>query len=305
MCALVMMVFASLARAESPPRAPASLSYENLTFVRINPLGAGDEFRLRYKLGLYGTDRPALAQNYFAVVTPVMLAPSFVRPGLGVEVQPLSLLRFYVGYEPTAYFGAVNSLHSYTSPNADYGYGAATTGPPNMAGDVYSAVVHQVVLGATLQAAWRFLGFRSTWRAQYLDGNTRNNDPVFYDPLYGTLLPRQGWVVHGETDLVYRSRFGLTAGLRYAMTATWYPDSAWQPGEAHTNLNTPIQKLGPLVAYTFFEHNQGRFDAPTLLLLCNWYLEDRYRTGQLVSQAMPMIGLGFAFRGTLFEGAPR
>lgn len=280
---------------------PASISYDNLFVVRVNPLGLGDDFRVRYRVGLYASPRPLLAQNFFGVVAPLLVAPSFVRPGLGVELEPLSILHLYVGYEPALTLGAVGAMHSYPSPNADFGYGPVQLGgPPTMPGDLYRSVVHQVVLGATVQVAWRWLGFRSSWRAQFVDAQLRNGDTVFYDQLYGVLLPRTGWMVHGETTAVYRSSFGLTAGLQYLLTATWYPASAYAAGEAHTNLNTPIQKLGPIVSYTFARQRRGRFEAPTLSLLVAWYLEDRYRAGQLVSQAIPMVGVGFSFRGTLF-----
>ena len=142
-----------------------------------------------------------------------------------------------------------------------------------------------------------------TWRAQRIEAELRNGDTVFYDPLYGILLPRSGWMVNGETTALYRSSFGLVAGVQYVVTATWYPASAYAAGEAHTNPNTPVQKLGPLVAYTFARQLRGRFEAPTLSLLVAWYLEDRYRAGQLVNQAIPMVGIGFSFRGTLFASS--
>jgi hypothetical protein len=300
---LVLLLLATPALADPAPRPPQSLSYENLFCIRINPLGVGDEFKLRYRIPLYGSANPLLAQNFFGLALPIGLAPSFIRPGLGVEVQPLSLLHFYVGYEPAAYFGALGSLRSYPSATSDYGFGAFTVGGPPY--PTYASVVHQLVLSTTLQFAWRWFAFRSLWRAEYVDANTHNGDSVFYDPLYALLLPQQGWMLYSETDAVYRSKFGLTAGIRYSLTLTWYPDSAFAPGETPVNLNSPIQKLGPLVAYTFFEGKYRRFDAPTIFLVVNWYLQDRYRTGQLVNQALPMVGIGFSFRGTLFETARR
>ncbi|HXU74159.1 MAG TPA: hypothetical protein VN947_32915 [Polyangia bacterium] len=294
----LLVVLAGVAAAEHP----ASISYDNVFALRVNPLGVGDDFRARYRVGLYPSPRPLLASNFFGVVVPLLAAPSFVRPGIGVELQPLSVLQLYVGYEPTLTFGAVGALHSYRSPDADVGFGPVQLGgPPSMPGDLYRTVVHQLVLGATVQAAWRWLGFRSSWRAQLVDAQLRNGDTVFYDQLYGLLLPRSGWMLHGETAAVYRSSFGLTAGLQYILTATWYPASAYAAGEPHTNPNTPIQKLGPVVAYTFARERRGRFEAPTLSLLVAWYLEDRYRAGQLVSQAIPMVGVAFSFRGTLWS----
>lgn len=300
---LVSLLVVTAARADHHP---SSISYENLFVVRLDPLGLGDEFKARYRIGLYGSPRPALAQNFAGVVAPLLIAPSLVRPGIGLELQPLSLLHLYVGYEPAIYFGAVGSLHSYASPTADVGYGALQLGgPPNQPGDLYATTVHQLVLGATVQLAWRWLAFRSLWRAERVEAELRNGDTVFYDPVYGVLLPRSGWMVYGETTALYRSRFGLAAGVQYLLTATWYPASAFAAGEPHDNPNTPIQKFGPLVAYTFAREVRGRFEAPTLSLLLAWYLEDRFRAGQRVNQGIPMIGVGFSFRGTLFASAVR
>jgi hypothetical protein len=296
-----LLVVTETARADQHP---SSIGYENLFAIRVNPLGLGDDFRARYRIGLYDSPRATLHENFAGVVAPLLVAPSFVRPGIGIELQPLSLLHLYVGYEPSIYFGVVGSLHSYSSPTADVGFGALQLGgPPSMRGDLYGTTVHHLVLGATAQAAWRWLAFRSTWRAQRIEAELRNGDTVFYDPLYGILLPRSGWMVNGETTALYRSSFGLVAGVQYVVTATWYPASAYAAGEAHTNPNTPVQKLGPLVAYTFARQLRGRFEAPTLSLLVAWYLEDRYRAGQLVNQAIPMVGIGFSFRGTLFASS--
>jgi len=305
--AAALAVMSSMAHAEELGAPPSTLSYENTLFGRDNPLGVADEFDLRYRIPLYQSGHPALAQNFFGIVAPWLLAPSLFRPGIGVEVQPLSLLHLYVGYEPTIYFGDLGSLHSFPSPSGDYGSGAFQVGgPAALPGAVYPAVVHELVLAATAQLAVRWFALRSTWRGQYVHASLRNGDTVFYDSFYVVLLPRSGWLLHTETDAVYRSHFGLTAGLHYALSMTSYPASAYPAGEAVVNRNTPIQQLGPIVAYTLFEHSRrGRFEAPTFFLLVAWYLEDRYRTGQLVNQAIPMIGLGLSFRGSLAEWGRR
>ena len=289
------------ARGESRPSHPQTLGYDNFFAVRVNPLGLADDFRLRYRIGLYDSPRPLLAQSFVGVVTPLLMSPALAQPGLGIEVQPLSLLHFYVGYEPGLYFGAVGSLHSYTTPTANVAYGPVQLGgPPFMPGDLYRTVVHHVVMAVTAQFAWRQLAFRSMWRAIYVDAALRSGDTVFWEPLYAVLLPRTGWMIFGETAALYRFRFGFSAGLQYNLTATWYPGSAWAPGETHVNPNTPIQKFGPLFTYTFLRERRGRFESPTLFASIAWYLEDRFRAGQAVAQGLPTILVGFSFRGTLW-----
>jgi hypothetical protein len=212
----------------------------------------------------------------------------FARPGVGVEVQPLSILHFYAGYEPTGYFGDLGYLHSYPTPQSDYPSGAFATAP---AGSGRAAAVHTVALAITLQLKVRFIGFRSTLRTIYLHAADTSTDSVYYDPTYDVLVPRDGWMLHDDTDLVYISRFGLVVGVRHALTHVFYagPD----------NPNTPISRLGPIAAYTFFDHHGGRFDTPTLFLALNWYLLHRYRTGEVVNQGMPMVGIGFLCKGSL------
>ena len=105
-----LWLVAGAARADGETTPRSSIGYENLFAVRVNPLGLGDELKLRYRYGLYESPRPVLAQNFVGVVTPILLAPSFVRFGLGVELQPLSVLHLYAGYEPAYYFGAVDRV---------------------------------------------------------------------------------------------------------------------------------------------------------------------------------------------------
>ena len=42
------------------------------------------------------------------------------------------------------------------------------------------------------------------------------------------------------------------------------------------------------------------FEKPTLLLIANWYLSHRWRTGADVTQAFPYLALAFRFEGTLW-----
>ena len=42
-----------------------------------------------------------------------------------------------------------------------------------------------------------------------------------------------------------------------------------------------------------------RFNRPTLILIVNWYVSHRWRTGQDVNQGFPYLVLGFAFTSDL------
>ena len=60
-----------------------------------------------------------------------------------------------------------------------------------------------------------------------------------------------------------------------------------------------MHRLGPLVAWTFFEKRGGRYNGPTVAVLSQWYLRHRYRAGEARSQAIPNIAILFGFFGDL------
>ena len=56
-----------------------------------------------------------------------------------------------------------------------------------------------------------------------------------------------------------------------------------------------------MLAYTFFDDPDATFNRPTALLIANWWLAHRYRTGEENSAALPYIVLGFRFEGELYR----
>ena len=66
------------------------------------------------------------------------------------------------------------------------------------------------------------------------------------------------------------------------------------------NPNTPIVRTGPLLAYVFFDDPNTAFNKPAILLILNWNIKHRFRTGRDVSAAVPYVVLGFKFEGTLW-----
>jgi len=114
------------------------------------------------------------------------------------------------------------------------------------------------------------------------------------------LVPNKGWIVNNDTDLLWVTDFGLAAGARYTVTAAFYDARHYAPGEADQGLNPTMHRLGPLVAYTFYHDPAGtKINDPTVLLLVNWWLSHRYRTGRENPTALPYIAVGFLFRGDL------
>jgi hypothetical protein len=59
----------------------------------------------------------------------------------------------------------------------------------------------------------------------------------------------------------------------------------------------PQTRLGPLIAYTFYEDEGALVDRPTLFFLANWWLNHRFRTGLDTPQALPMIAVALQVQG--------
>ncbi|MFY0534794.1 hypothetical protein [Nannocystis pusilla] len=128
---------------------------------------------------------------------------------------------------------------------------------------------------------------------------------VFYDLRHDVLVPAKGWFLTNDTDLLYMTKFGLNAGVRNSLVHVFYTSKMYGPGEVTDNPNTPMDRLGPVLTYTFFDRPEKRFNKPTLIFAAQWWLKHRYR-GQgapgmedRIHQGIPLFLLGFSFTGEL------
>ena len=144
---------------------------------------------------------------------------------------------------------------------------------------------------------------RSLFRLVRPDMSLREGDRVFYDIYYDVLAPNRGWYFVNDADVLYQTGRGLSVGLRWASSHAFYAPGHFSPGEPQENLNT-THRLGPVVAYTFAEQDGARFNSPTVLLIVNWWLAHRYRTGADSSAFFPYLALGFSFSGDLLPVPP-
>jgi hypothetical protein len=220
---------------------------------------------------------------------------------VGIEIQPLANLSFGVDYSAFYYFGSAGLAQSYPSPRASYGSGAFSA-PVDGPGGSYALWVQQLTMHATLQAVLGPIAVRSTTRAARFFADLHPNDQVFYDPVFDLAVYKNGWVGQNDTDVVYPWTSNVIVGLRHTLTLAWYPNDAYAPGEPRENPNTPISKLGPVALWQFFQSERGPIQRGTLLLVAQWYLAHRYRTGETVSGALPLLGLGLVFSGDLQRG---
>ncbi len=155
-------------------------------------------------------------------------------------------------------------------------------------------------LGATLRAKAGPIAIFSAFKAFHYDLRLRAGDRVWYDPVLDVMSSAQGWTVTDDTDVVFVSSFRLAAGLRYTFTDSFFAARDYLPGQAQMNPNSPIQRLGPLVAYTFFNRPNAHFNSPTLIVIAQWFLQHRYRTGAEISEAIPWLVVAFTFNGRIW-----
>jgi hypothetical protein len=306
---LLVLLAASTASAQQmfqdgpPPQ--HRLVYRNLLVVRLNPLGLLDEGRLSYRYRLYRSDSPALRDNFVSLGLAPALSPAYGKLGFVAEFQPLTVLQLWGMYELVGTFGTFRQLQSFPSAGSHFSDTELYARDALPAGDAlrpYATTGTQLTLGATLQLKVGPVAVRNMFRMVRPDMTLRAGDTVFYDITHDVLAPNRGWYLLNDADVLYQTGRGLTAGLRWSSSHAFYGAEHFTP-ELQTAVPT-THRLGPVVAYTFAEQDGARFNAPTVLLLVNWWLAHRYRTGVDSPQAFPYLALGFSFSGDLLPVPP-
>ena len=290
-CALLLIApqaWAQLIQSDAP------LQYSVTLIGQANPRIGAVDLRLQYRHPLGGAGSGSAIGGFAAIA----VGPAGLRPGAGLQIQPLRNFSFGVDYFATRYFGTLGLAQSYPSPVSDYGsdfFSAPRDGP----GGSYALWVHQLTMHATLQGVLGPIAVRNTTRASRFFANLHGNDRVFYDPVLDVVAYKDGWVGQNETDVVYLLTSDFIVGLRYTLIIAWYPSDAYEPGTPQDNPNTPINKLGPVAAWQFLQSDGGLVQRGNLLLSAQWYLTHRYRTGDTVSGALPFLGFSLVFSGDL------
>jgi hypothetical protein len=303
--AMLIVLLAGGARAQTLQDGPPPqhrLVYRNSVFLRVNPLGLIDEARISYRARLFRSESPALRDNFVGVGLAPGASPAFGRLGVLVEVQPLTLLQLWGIWERVQYFGGFNFLQSFQSARSEFGDALLAERaqlPPGNPERNYATGGSQLTLGANFQLKVGPVVGRSQMRLVRPDLVLRDGDRVFYDIVYDVLAPNRGWFLTNDADLLFQGGGPLTVGLRWTVTQAFYGPEHFGPGEAREDLNGPMHRAGPVLAYTFFQQDGAAFNSPTLLVTANWWLRHRYRSGQQVSAWMPMVAAGLSFTGDL------
>jgi len=286
---------------EAPWVAPYPLRFQigSLLVGRINPLGLEWQVRAGLAMTLYDHKHPAFRDNLIFFGLGYKINPAFIKIGPTFEVMPFSMLSLRFGAELMKWFGTFNYLQSFGSPVEEY----SDTQLANNAklGLNYTPAGFHAYFEPTFQVRFGPVVLRNRFSLEYFNMGVHNGDTVWYDITLDTLVPANGLVLSDDLDLIYLHRFQskptaqLALGVRYSWVDPIYAKSDFRPGESLGKLSNEHMRVGPLAAYTFFDRGNARFNRPTLLLIVNWYVEHRYRTGADVNQGVPYLVLGFAF----------
>lgn len=298
---LSVVVGAGAASAQTVrPQPEVEIRYQSLTAARVNPLGLVSFLDLTGRLRLYQDDSALLTQNYVGLGMTGGVSPAFGRIGVLAEVQPLTILRMYASYELFGYFSTFNLFASFPSATSDHSDTTLRERVAQPEQAAYATHGGQLTLGATLQVKLGPIAARNVFRAAHVSFQMRDGDRTFYDQLSDLLVPNDGWYLINDAELLWVSDFGLALGTRYTYSHSFYEARHFAPGEDPAMApDHDIHRLGLLAAYTFEDNQGARFDRPTLLLIAQWHLVHRFRTGADVHVGAPLFALAFQFTGDL------
>jgi hypothetical protein len=280
-----------------PPE--SRIIHRSLAAFRVNPLGLVYDGRIGYRHRLYENESRAMRDNFVGGGLALMASPAYARVGPYVEVAPMSMVTLWAQFSLVSYFGNFDLLQSFESPRSEFSDDELERlGQLDEPEKNYGAIGSELTIGMDLQARVGPAMIRSRARIVRGDLDLREGDRTYYDQLYDVLAADGGWMFTNDLDVAYMGMNNrLVVGLRYTATVPFYGDS-YAAGEPREHDNT-TQRLGPLISYSFSIKDGAAFNAPSVFLVCQWWLDHRYRTGAESSQALPLIGAGFQFYGDL------
>ncbi|HEY1086216.1 MAG TPA: hypothetical protein VGE37_00930 [Archangium sp.] len=140
---------------------------------------------------------------------------------------------------------------------------------------------------------------RSPARLLHANMKLRDGDRVYYDQFYDVAAGNGGWTFTNDLDVLWQGLENkLIAGARYTATAPFYdPARHFDPNAVEQNVDNSMHRLGPFVGYTFKIEDGAKFNNPTVFILVQWWLKNRFRTGLDTPAALPLMGVGFQMTG--------
>jgi len=287
------------AQAEQDPLLPQHrVVYESLLALRYNPLGIEEQLVVAYRRRLYDEPGMLWRDAYVGVGFTPTLNPAVARLGGTLELKPLAVATLSAGFYYVSWFGALGHLQTF--PDATAAHSDSVLEAGERAGQHRSASGTELHLRAQLIGKVGPVVLRNDTSFFRYALDLGQGERLFYNVRSDLLTPNDGWAMTNDTDLVYLSDVGVIAGARASVAHALYRDADY-PTAAGGDSNTPIVRLGPLVAYIFHDEPGSTFNRPTLLLVTGWWLSHRYRTGEDTSQAVPYVVLGFRCEGDLWH----
>lgn len=283
-----------------------SIQYTSLLAPRVNPLGLEERLWIGYQYRLYSKDKAILNGSNLGIFFRPIVSPAIALVGATVQVQPAAVLRLRATYSYVAYFGTFDYFQSFQSPHDDFS--DSRLDELSIAGQNYVSTGQQIELEALIQARYKGLVLRNTLVADYNIMKMRGDDDLFFDIRIDALVPNKGWVLVNDTDLVWLHEFknakrsALMAGARATVTMPFYKDSVYEPGDVIENPNGPALRVGPNIGYIFYDQpvKRPRFNKPTLLVIPQWNVIHRWRSGRDSAAAYPTLIMAFVFSGQLW-----
>ncbi|NJK32076.1 MAG: hypothetical protein HC927_06460 [Deltaproteobacteria bacterium] len=283
-----------------------SITYTSLLAPRVNPLGLEERLWIGYQYRLYDKTGDVFRGSNIGIFVRPILSPAIGLLGPTLQIQPLAVLRLRATWSFVGWFGTFDYMQSYQSPWDDFS--DTRLDEQTLRGENYATWGHQTELELLLQLRFKQIALRNTLTANYNDMKLRGDDDVYYDIRIDAMVPNKGWVIFNETDLMWLQDFksprhpSLLAGVRATVVKSFYPDSVYELGDERSDPNGPMLRIGPNIGYVFYDQPQKRprFNRPTLLLIPQWNILHRWRTGRDVAVGYPTITLAFVFTGQLW-----
>ena len=279
------------------------LVYRNLLAARANPIGFVDELTLGYRYQLVARDTELFRDSFLLAGAHAFVTPAFVRVGPTIEVQPAAVLNLSATYDVVGYFGVFENLSSFRTPTAQ-------AGPDDLLGegsiaDGDATWGHLVTLSALLQAKVRHVAVRNQVKFYWSSMKLRRGDTVYFDFANDILAPNNGWMLTNDSDLLWVFDAPVVLAARHTLTHAFYGEDTFLPGEPVSQPNGPTSRLGPGVIWTIFDYPGARFNRPTFIVLAQWWLRHRWRTGDQIHPALPYAVVAFQFEGDLWPSRKR
>ncbi|MFV8755710.1 hypothetical protein ACNOYE_34600 [Nannocystaceae bacterium ST9] len=283
-----------------------SVTYTSLLAPRINPLGLEERLWIGYQYRLYDKTGDIWKGSNIGIFLRPILSPAIGLIGPTLQIQPLAVLRLRATWSFVGWLGTFDYMQSYQSPWDDFS--DTRLDEQTAKGENYATFGHQTELELLFQVRFKQIVLRNTLTADYNVMKLRGNDDVYYDIRIDALVPNNGWAIFNDTDLLWAQDFKgprkstLLVGTRATVVKAFYPKHVYEKGDQISDPNGPIFKLGPELGYIFYDRpdKRPRFNRPTLLLIPQWNILHRWRSGRDVAVGYPTITLAFVFTGQLW-----